>query len=66
MFVDILSIDDAIRVEHGDDFEDVGLSQALGYRITAAQELQRALQYPAGIALSWMNPCCQHHTWPVT
>lgn len=26
LFVDILSVDDPVRVKHGDDFEDVGLS----------------------------------------
>ncbi len=52
-----LSIYNSIRVEHGDYFEDVALSQAGCERAGAHQELQRALHYPAGIGLSWVHSC---------
>ena len=47
-----LSINNSIRVKHGDYLEDVGLSQADCQRAGAHQELQRALHYPASVGLS--------------
>lgn len=47
-----LSINNSIRVEHGDDLEDVRLSQAGCQSAGAHQELQCAFHHPAGISLS--------------
>ena len=60
-----LSVDDAVRVEHGDDLEDVGLTQAVGQLAGAHQELQRALHHPAGVGLPGMHPGRQEDHRPV-
>ena len=60
------AIDDSVWVEHGDDLEDKGLPQTLGHWVTAAQKLQGALHYPAGIGLTGMDTACQHDTGTIT
>lgn len=60
-----LSINNSIRVEHGDYLEDVGLSQAGCQRAGAHQELQCALHYPAGVGLSRVHSGCQEDQWAI-
>lgn len=60
-----LSVYDSIRVEHGDDLEDVGLSQAGCQWAGAHQELQRALHYPAGVSLSGVHSGRQEDQWTI-
>lgn len=57
----IPAVDNSVRVEHRDDFEDVALSEALCQRAGAHQELQRALHHPAGVSLSGVNACREKH-----
>lgn len=63
LFVYILAIDDSIRVEHGDDFKNVALSQTLCFRSAAHKEFQSALHHPAGVGLTGMYPGRQKHHW---
>lgn len=60
-----LSIYNTIRVEHGDDLEDVGLSQAGCQWAGAHQELQRALHYPTGVGLSRVHSGRQEDQWTI-
>lgn len=60
-----LSVNNSIRVEHGDYLEDVGLSQAPCKRAGAHQELQRALHYPAGIGFSRVHSGRQEDQWAI-
>lgn len=60
-----LSVDHAVGVQHGDDLEDVGLSQARRERAGAHQELQRALHYPAGVGFSRVHSGRQEDEWTI-
>lgn len=57
---DILAVDDTIRIEHRDDFENEVFPQKPCHRVTADQELQGPLHHPTGIALSWVDSSSDH------
>jgi hypothetical protein len=51
----IISIDNAIRVKHRDDLENVVLSQDLRLSVVAGQEFDNAFHNKAGVSLSWVD-----------
>ena len=57
----VIADDNAIRIQHGYDFEDIRVSQVLSFVIVANQELNNALHHPGSVALTWMNSCCENN-----
>lgn len=51
----IISIDNAVRVKHGYDFENVVLSQDLRLSVVASQEFDDAFHDIARVGLSWVD-----------
>lgn len=51
----IISIDNAIRVKHRDDLENVVLSQDLRLSVVAGQEFYNAFHNKARVCLSWVD-----------
>jgi len=48
----IVSVDDTVRIEHGNDFEDEVFAQGLRLGCVAHQEIDHALHHPAGVRLA--------------
>lgn len=57
----MISIDDTVWIEHGNNFKNVSLPQALGGRAIAHEVLQRSFHDPACIGFSRMHPSRQEN-----
>ena len=60
----VVAAGDAVRVQHHDDFEDVGLAQALAL-LTAqiAEHFEKAVENVAARGLTRMHSRCQEDYW---
>lgn len=60
----VVSIYDAVRVQHRNYFEHEVLSQQLSLRrCWICQEVYRTLHHPRPYRLSWVNPCSYYNTF---
>ena len=50
-----LAVDDAVRIEHRNNLEDVHLSQCASQRLVAHQEIQRSYTFTDNIQTNKLN-----------
>ena len=60
----VVAHDDSVRVQHGDDLEDIRVSEELRLFVIADQIFYNALHHVGSIGLSRMHPRRQYHSFP--
>ena len=57
----VVTVDDSVWVEHGDDLEDELVSELASFSVVADQKVNGSLHHERGVGLTWVDPCADNH-----